>query len=115
MKNRNFTKKYTNRKTINSNNSAKLEVNWPRGSNVKPGVKWKQENVATKVDKRKYEDKRDHCFQEYWLENIPWLQHDERGMSTGARYKNIIGKETNFLRKFFTSPADRQRINFCRT
>jgi hypothetical protein len=45
--------------------------------NVKPGVKWKQENVATKVDKRKYEDKR---------EKIPWLQYDERGMSTGACY-----------------------------
>jgi hypothetical protein len=61
---------------------------WPISfsPNVKPGVKWKQENVATKVDKRKYEDKRDHCFQEYWLENIPWLQHDERGMSTGAHY-----------------------------
>jgi hypothetical protein len=32
MKNRNFTKKYTDRKTINSNNRAKFEVNWPRGS-----------------------------------------------------------------------------------
>ena len=32
MKNRNFTKKYTDRKTINSNNCAKFEVNWPRGS-----------------------------------------------------------------------------------
>jgi transposase-like protein len=31
MKNRNFTKKHTNSKTINSNNSAKFEVNWPRG------------------------------------------------------------------------------------
>jgi hypothetical protein len=30
MKNQNFTKKYTNRKTINSNNCAKFEVNWPR-------------------------------------------------------------------------------------
>jgi hypothetical protein len=30
MKNRNFTKKYTDRKTINSNNCAKFEVNWPR-------------------------------------------------------------------------------------
>jgi hypothetical protein len=29
MKNRNFTKKYTDRKTINSNNCAKFEVNWP--------------------------------------------------------------------------------------
>jgi hypothetical protein len=29
----------------------------------KPGVKRKQENVATKADKRKYEDKRDRCFQ----------------------------------------------------
>jgi hypothetical protein len=43
-------------------------------------VKWKQENVATKVDKRKYEDKHDRCFQEHWLEKIPWLQHDERDM-----------------------------------
>jgi hypothetical protein len=32
MKNRNFTKKYTDRKTINSNNCVKFEVNWPRGS-----------------------------------------------------------------------------------
>jgi hypothetical protein len=32
------------------------------------------------VDKRKYEDKRDRCFQEHWLEKIPWLQHDERSM-----------------------------------
>jgi hypothetical protein len=32
MKNWNFTKKYTDRKTINSNNSVKFEVNWPRGS-----------------------------------------------------------------------------------
>ena len=32
MKNRNFTKKYKDRKTINSNNYAKFEVNWPRGS-----------------------------------------------------------------------------------
>ena len=48
--------------------------------NAKPGVKRKQENVATKADKRKYEDKRDRCFQEHWLEKIPWLQHDERGM-----------------------------------
>ena len=32
MKNRNFTKKYTDHKTINSNNYAKFEVNWPRGS-----------------------------------------------------------------------------------
>ena len=32
MKNQNFTKKYTDHKTINSNNYAKLEVNWPRGS-----------------------------------------------------------------------------------
>jgi hypothetical protein len=28
----NFTKKYTDHKTINSNNYAKFEVNWPRGS-----------------------------------------------------------------------------------
>jgi hypothetical protein len=28
----NFTKRYTDRKTINSNNYAKFEVNWPRGS-----------------------------------------------------------------------------------
>jgi hypothetical protein len=32
MKNLNFTKKYTDRKTINYNNCAKFEVNWPRGS-----------------------------------------------------------------------------------
>ena len=32
MKIGNFTKKYTDRKTINSNNYAKFEVNWPRGS-----------------------------------------------------------------------------------
>jgi hypothetical protein len=31
MKNRNFTKKYTDRKTINSNKCAKFEVNWPWG------------------------------------------------------------------------------------
>jgi hypothetical protein len=35
MKNLNFTKKYTDRKTINSNNSVKFEVNWPRGSQVR--------------------------------------------------------------------------------
>ena len=51
---------------------------WPISfsSNAKPGVKQKQENVATKADKRKYEDKRDRCFQ-HWLEKIPWLQHDK--------------------------------------
>ena len=32
MKIQNFTIKYTDRKTINSNNSVKFEVNWPRGS-----------------------------------------------------------------------------------
>ena len=32
MKNWNFTKKYTDHKTINSNNYAKFEMNWPRGS-----------------------------------------------------------------------------------
>jgi hypothetical protein len=32
MKIRIFTIKYTDRKTINSNNSVKFEVNWPRGS-----------------------------------------------------------------------------------
>jgi hypothetical protein len=32
MKNWNFTKKYIVHKTINSNNYAKCEVNWPRGS-----------------------------------------------------------------------------------
>ena len=32
MKNLNFTKKYTDHKTINSNNYAKFEVNWQRGS-----------------------------------------------------------------------------------
>jgi len=32
MKIRNFTIKYTDRKTINSNNSVKFEVNWPRVS-----------------------------------------------------------------------------------
>ena len=32
MKNLNFTKKYIDRKTINSNNRANFEVNWPRGS-----------------------------------------------------------------------------------
>jgi hypothetical protein len=32
MKNRNFTKKYTDHKTINSNNYATFEVNWQRGS-----------------------------------------------------------------------------------
>jgi hypothetical protein len=32
MKNWNFTKKYTDHKTINSNNYAKFEVNWPRSS-----------------------------------------------------------------------------------
>jgi hypothetical protein len=31
MKNWNFTKKYTDHKTINSNNCAKFEVNWQRG------------------------------------------------------------------------------------
>ena len=31
MKIRNFTIKYTDCKTINSNNSVKFEVNWPRG------------------------------------------------------------------------------------
>ena len=41
MKNLNFTKKYTDRKTINSNNSVKFEVNWPRGSYVRARhVKW---------------------------------------------------------------------------
>jgi hypothetical protein len=30
--NRNFIKKFTDRKTINSSNYAKFEVNWPRGS-----------------------------------------------------------------------------------
>jgi hypothetical protein len=30
MKNRKFTKKFTDRKTINSNNCAKFEVNWPK-------------------------------------------------------------------------------------
>ena len=57
-------------------------VGWPISfsPNAKPGVKRKQENVATKANKRKYEDKRDRCFQEHWLEKIPWLQHDERGM-----------------------------------
>jgi hypothetical protein len=34
MKNRNFTKKYTDHKTINSNNYEKFEVNWPRGSQL---------------------------------------------------------------------------------
>ena len=55
---------------------------WPISfsPNAKPGVKRKQENVATKADKRKYEDKRDRCFQEHWLEKIIWLLHDERGM-----------------------------------
>ena len=45
-------------------------VGWPISfsPNAKPGVKRKQENVATKADKRKYEDKRDRCFQEHWLE-----------------------------------------------
>jgi hypothetical protein len=32
MKNRNFTKKYKDRQTINTNNSVKFEVNWPRSS-----------------------------------------------------------------------------------
>jgi hypothetical protein len=32
MKIQNFTIKYTDRKTINSNNSVKFEVNWPRGT-----------------------------------------------------------------------------------
>ena len=32
MKNRNFTTKYTDHKTINSNNYAKFEVNWQMGS-----------------------------------------------------------------------------------
>ena len=76
--------------------------------NAKPGVKRKQENVATKADKRKYEDKRDRCFQEHWLEKIPWLQHDERGMrcticcnfydnskqQTGSSTKNLFLTET---------------------
>jgi hypothetical protein len=41
-------------------------VGWPISfsPNAKPGVKRKQENVATKADKRKYEDKHDRCFQE---------------------------------------------------
>ena len=34
MKNLNFTKKYADCKTINSNNCAKFEVNWPRGSQL---------------------------------------------------------------------------------
>jgi hypothetical protein len=33
----NFTKKYTDHKTINSNNYAKFEVNWPRGSQFTGG------------------------------------------------------------------------------
>ena len=55
---------------------------WPISfsSKAKPAVKRKQENVVTKADKTKYEDKRDRCFQEHWLEKIPWLQHDERSM-----------------------------------
>ena len=32
MKNWNFSKKYTDRQTINSNKCAKFEVNWPKGS-----------------------------------------------------------------------------------
>jgi hypothetical protein len=32
MKNWNFTKKYTDHKSINSNNYVKFEVNWQRGS-----------------------------------------------------------------------------------
>jgi hypothetical protein len=35
MKIRNLTIKYTDCKTINSNNSVKFEVNWPRGSLVR--------------------------------------------------------------------------------
>ena len=32
MQIQNFTKKYTDHNNINSNNYAKFEVNWPRGS-----------------------------------------------------------------------------------
>jgi hypothetical protein len=54
---------------------------WPISfsPNANPGVKRKQENVATKADKRKYEDKRDRCFHEHWLEKIPWLQTRREG------------------------------------
>ena len=43
MKNLNFTKKYTDHKTINSNNYAKFEVNWPRGSQF---TAWHTKNVV---------------------------------------------------------------------
>jgi coproporphyrinogen III oxidase len=37
MKNLNFTKNYKDQQTINSNNYAKFEVNWPRGSQFTAG------------------------------------------------------------------------------
>jgi hypothetical protein len=55
-----------------ASNSCKVMAGWPISffPNTKPGVKRKQKNVTTKADKRKYEDKRDRCFQEHWLEKI---------------------------------------------
>ena len=48
MKNRNFTKKYTDRKTIISNNYAKLEVNWSRG-NLQRDIQIIAYNLMNKV------------------------------------------------------------------
>jgi hypothetical protein len=49
MKNWNFTKKYTDHKTINSNNYAKFEVNWPRGSHLQRDIRKITYNLMNKV------------------------------------------------------------------
>jgi hypothetical protein len=46
---RNFTKKYTDRKTINSNNCAKFEVNWPRVLNLQRDIRKIAYNLMNKV------------------------------------------------------------------
>ena len=49
MKNQNFTKKYTDRKTINSNKCAKFEVNWPRCLNLQRDIRKIAYNLMNKV------------------------------------------------------------------
>jgi hypothetical protein len=66
---------------------------WPISfsPNTKPGVKWKQENVATKADKRKYEDKRDRCFQEHFTPGLVFGEKDI-GHPAITEYLSLTGQ-----------------------
>jgi hypothetical protein len=128
MKNLNFTKKYTDRKTTNSNNCEKFDVNWPRGSqftvrHTKNRLQWiwwiKSHNSEMKNWNftKKYTDHKTNNSNTYAKFEVNW----PRGFQFTKKYTDRKTVNSNNCTKFevnwprgsqFTARHMKNRLQF---